>query len=99
MLRTERKFRVRAHLRARSSRLRLSVFRSLKFIYAQIIDDSKGVTVAAARGKDPKTVGQELATAAKKKKVSLVVFDRGAYQFHGRVKVLADAARAGGLQF
>ncbi|OGD55410.1 50S ribosomal protein L18 [Candidatus Beckwithbacteria bacterium RIFCSPLOWO2_02_FULL_47_23] len=99
MLRTERKSRVRTRLRARSDRPRLSVFRSLKFIYAQIIDDQKGVTLAAARGKDPKDVGEKVAAAAKKKKIIKVVFDRGAYQYHGRLKILADAARSGGLEF
>src|SRR3989338_9121898 len=85
MLRTERKSRVRTRLRARSDRPRLSVFRSLKFIYAQIIDDQKGGTLAAARGKDPKDVGEKVAAAAKKKKIIKVVFDRGAYQYHSRV--------------
>ena len=99
MLRAERKRRVRTRLRARSDRPRLSVFRSLKFVYAQIIDDQKGATLAAARGKDPKEVGQKLAALASKKKIIKVVFDRGAYQFHGRVKTLADAARSGGLEF
>lgn len=99
MLRIERKNRVRIRLRSRSDRARLSVFRSLKFIYAQIIDDAKGITLASARGKDPKEVGQKLAESAKKKKIIKVVFDRGAYQYHGRIKALADAARTGGLQF
>ena len=99
MLRTERQARVRTRLRARSDRPRLSVFRSLKFIYAQIIDDLKGITLAAAQGKDPKEVGQKLAETAKKKKIIKVVFDRGAYQYHGRIKILADAARSGGLEF
>lgn len=99
MLRKDRKARVRKRLRARSNRLRLSVFRSLKFIYAQIIDDQKGVTLATAWGKDPKAVGTKLAELAKKKKIIKVVFDRGAYQYHGRIHRLADAARAGGLEF
>lgn len=86
-------------MRARSDRPRLSVFRSLKFIYAQIIDDQKGVTLAQAKGKNPKEVGQNLAGLALKKKIIKVVFDRGAYQYHGRVKTLADAARSGGLEF
>lgn len=99
MLRTERKRRIRIRLRSRSDRPRLSVFRSLKFIYAQIIDDAKGVTLASAWGKDPKEVGQKLAAIALKKKIIKIVFDRGAYQYHGRIKALADAARAGGLEF
>lgn len=84
---------------AHADRPRLSVFRSLKFIYAQVIDDSQGKTLAQARGKDPKTVGSAVAAAAKKKKIVKVVFDRGAYQYHGRIRALAEAARAGGLEF
>lgn len=99
MLRQVRKLRVRKRLLARSDRPRLTVFRSLKFIYAQIIDDQKRVTLAAARGKDPKKVGEQLAEAGKKMKIIKVVFDRGAYQYHGRVKILAEAARSGGLEF
>jgi len=77
----------------------LSVFRSLKFIYAQIIDDQKGVTLVSAWGKNPKEVGEEIAKKSKTKKIIKVVFDRGAYHYHGRVKTLADAARSGGLEF
>jgi large subunit ribosomal protein L18 len=95
-------------------RLRLSVFRSSKNISAQLIDDRKGVTVAAASTleeafkKDGKTgadsaaaaaIGKLLAERAKAKKATRVVFDRGQYLFHGRVKALADAAREGGLEF
>ena len=99
MLRKERKSRTRKRLLARSDRPRLSVFRSLKFIYAQIIDDQKRVTVAAAWGKDPKEVGEKLAYDAKKKQLIKVVFDRGAYRYHGRIRLLAEAARSGGLEF
>ena len=99
MLRQERKSRVRKRLLARSDRPRLSVFRSLKFIYAQIIDDQKRITLVAARGKDPQKVGEQLAEKGKKMKIIKVVFDRGAYQYHGRVKILAEAARGGGLEF
>ena len=108
-----RKARVRRALRARANgRPRLSVFRSDKNIYAQIIDDVNGVTLAAASSleKDLKIenganqaaaveVGKTLAERAKKAGVADVVFDRGAYLFHGRVKALADAAREGGLSF
>ncbi|PJA22054.1 50S ribosomal protein L18, partial [Candidatus Beckwithbacteria bacterium CG_4_10_14_0_2_um_filter_47_25] len=80
-------------------RPRLSVFRSLKFIYAQIIDDQKRITLAVAWGKDPKKVGEQLAEKGKKMKIIKVVFDRGSYQYHGRVKTLADAARKTGLEF
>jgi large subunit ribosomal protein L18 len=103
-----RKFRVRNAVKA-SGRLRLSVFRSLKHIYAQIIDDSKGVTLAAASSKAlglsgnktevARKVGEAIARAAKEKGITQVVFDRGAYKYHGRVKALADGAREGGLEF
>lgn len=103
-----RTYRVRKAVKA-SGRLRLSVFRSLQHIYAQIIDDSQGVTVVAASSKAlklsgnktevAKQVGQALATAAKDKGISQVVFDRGSYKYHGRVKALADGAREGGLNF
>lgn len=104
-----RKLRARRKVRqAAGERLRLSVFRSSKHIYAQIIDDSKGVTVAAASSAAVKTgtktdtataVGKALAEAALAKGVKKVVFDRGQYRYHGRVKALADAAREGGLDF
>ena len=95
-------------------RVRLSVFRSGKHIYAQLIDDAKGVTLASAStlGKEVKgkvkstatvdaarAVGEEIAKKAKDAKVKEVVFDRSGYLYHGRVKALADAAREGGLAF
>jgi large subunit ribosomal protein L18 len=93
-------------------RPRLSVFRSSKHIYAQVIDDAKGVTVAAAssmekdvRGRTganveaAKAVGKRVAERATAKGVKEVQFDRGAYLYHGRIKALADAAREGGLKF
>lgn len=100
--------RVRAVVVGTSLRPRLSVFRSLNYIYAQLIDDSKGVTLASASSyklnKNGKTenseaVGKEIATKAKALNVSKVVFDRGGYKYHGRVKALAEGARAGGLEF
>ena len=110
-----RKMRVRKALKARAGgRPRLSVFRSSKNIYAQVIDDKAGNTVASASTleadlrKSLKTGGDKAAAAeigkliaerAKKAGVSEVVFDRGSYIYHGRVKALADAAREGGLQF
>ena len=108
-----RRRRVRTTLKARAGgRLRLSVHRSGRHIYAQIIDDAKGHTVAAAStvGKAGAAtsganvaaaadVGKALAEAATKAGVTSVVFDRGGFLFHGRVKALADAARAGGLEF
>ena len=98
----------RARLKA-SGRARLSVFRSNKNIYAQIIDDVKGVTLAAASSQEKGKaagdkdaavrVGKLIAERAKAAGITSVVFDRGGYLFHGRVKALADAAREGGLQF
>jgi len=110
-----RKARVRKALKARAfGRPRLSVFRSDKNIYAQVIDDAQGRTLASAStlDKDVKasvtnggtaeaaaTIGKLIAERATAAGVSEVVFDRGSYLFHGRVKALADAAREGGLQF
>ncbi len=95
----QRKLRVRSKIRKLSSRPRLSVFRSNKLIYAQIIDDTKGVTVAAAKGEESSKVGEEIAKKSLSKKVKDVVFDKGEYRYHGRVKKLAEAARKGGLNF
>jgi large subunit ribosomal protein L18 len=110
-----RKARVRRTLRARAyGKPRLSVFRSSKQIYAQIIDDEKGATLAAASsieklqrealktGADveaAKAIGKLVAERALAAGVTEVVFDRGAYMYHGRVKALADGAREGGLVF
>jgi large subunit ribosomal protein L18 len=110
-----RKNRVRRALRrAANGRPRLSVFRSSKHIYAQVIDDAKGVTVASASSLEKtmreqaktgadvdaaKAVGKLVAERAIKNGVKEVVFDRGGYLYHGRVKALADAAREGGLSF
>ena len=106
----KRRQRVRTALRQRAAgRPRLSVHRTGKHIYAQIIDDKDGRTVAAASTLGGKAsganvdaaqqVGKDIAAAAKKAGVTTVVFDRGGYLFHGRVKALADAAREGGLEF
>jgi large subunit ribosomal protein L18 len=97
---------------AATGRARLTVFRSSKHIYAQIIDDLKGATVAAASSLEKdmrsktganvdaaKAVGKLVAQRAIEKGVKSVVFDRGGYLYHGRIKALADAAREGGLQF
>jgi large subunit ribosomal protein L18 len=104
----------RAVKRAASGRARLSVFRSSKHIYAQLIDDRKGATLAAAASIEKplreslktgasvdaaKAVGKLLAERAIEKGVKDVVFDRGRYLYHGRVKALAEAAREGGLNF
>ena len=110
-----RKVRLRFQLRRKAGgRPRLSVFRSGRHIYAQVIDDAHGVTLAAASSLDASlksglktgadvaaamAVGKLVAERAKAAGVTTVVFDRGAYMFHGRVKALAEAAREGGLEF
>lgn len=103
--------RVRAKIQGTDERPRLCVFRSNKHIYAQIIDDEKGRTLVSASDleikdskKDKKTdlaqkVGQLIAQKAKEKKIKTVVFDRGGFRYHGRIKTLADEARKQGLQF
>ena len=117
---TSREARQRRHRRVRqrvggtAERPRLSVFRSLTHIYAQVIDDIAKDTLVACSTIDPdvktelegknksadaEVVGRILAARAKEKGITSVVFDRGGYQYHGRVKALAEAARAGGLQF
>ena len=80
-------------------RLRLSVYRSNKFIYGQIIDDSKAETLVAAFGRDATKIGEEIAAKAAKKKIKEIVFDKGRFKYHGKVKALAEAARKGGLKF
>ena len=111
----KRKARVRTALKAAANgKMRLSVFRSSKNIYAQIIDDIKGATIASASTLDKevranitkssdieaaKYVGKVVAERAIKNGVSEVVFDRGGYVYHGRVKALADSAREAGLKF
>ena len=110
-LRQKRHLRVRNHLHGTAERPRLNVFRSLKHIYAQVIDDEKGTTLAAASSLDKdfqgtggniaaaKAVGAAIAKKALAKGISEVVFDRGGYIYHGRVAALAQAARDGGLKF
>lgn len=82
-----------------SERPRVCVFRSARAIEVQVIDDTKGVTLVSARGQESGVVGNEVSSAAKKKGISYVVFDRGGYAYHGRVQQLAEALRAGGLVF
>jgi large subunit ribosomal protein L18 len=109
LARTRRKIR-----QSRTGRARLSVCRTLKHIYAQLIDDGKGVTIAAASSLSPElegklktggniaaaeAVGQLLAEKALAKGVKQIVFDRGGHVYHGRIKALADAARKAGLDF
>lgn len=104
--------RIRRRVRGESERPRLAVFRSLKHISAQIIDDRKGVTLVSASSneKDPAVknggnvagavaLGKLLAERAKEKGIARVVFDRGGFLYHGRIKALAEAAREGGLEF
>jgi large subunit ribosomal protein L18 len=112
--RATRHRRIRMHVRGTPDKPRLAVFRSLNHIYAQIIDDVAGKTLVAVDSRAPdfqqkmktggnaaaaKLVGELLAQRATARGVSAVVFDRAGYQYHGRVKALADAARAGGLKF
>jgi len=106
--------RIRKKIQGTGERPRLNIFRSLNHIYAQIIDDVKGVTLVSASSLDKeiravnkaggnaagaKGVGTEIAKRAKSKGVETVVYDRGGYHYHGRVKVLAEAAREAGLKF
>ncbi len=112
--RTRRRYRVRNHLHTKYNRPRLSVFRSHKHIYCQVVDDLKGETLASASTRDKnlagdigyggnaeaaKVVGKAIAERAQAAGVKEVRFDRGMYRYHGRVAELADAAREGGLQF
>lgn len=108
--RQKRQRRVRARVIGTMERPRLNVFRSLNGIYAQVIDDTKGHTLAAASTLDKdvadapkmeqaKAVGKLVAERAKAAGISKVVFDRGGYLYHGRIKALADSAREGGLDF
>ena len=112
--RHKRHRRVRSRIQGTGERPRLSVFRSLKHMRAQIIDDVQGHTLAAASTLDPdlrpllegkskkdqaRLVGEKVAERAKAHSVNQVVFDRGGYRYHGRVRSLAEGARAGGLEF
>ncbi len=112
--RVHRHKRVRKKVEGTSERPRLNVFRSLRHIYAQVIDDSVGHTLAAASTLDgelsaqcqglsktecAKLIGRAIAGRAQEAGITTVVFDRGGYQYHGRVKALADAAREAGLDF
>ncbi len=110
--RYRRHLRVRRKIRGTLARPRLVVFRSSKHIYAQLVDDQRGVTLAGAtdttegiqiegKGKVARSfaLGRLIAAKAKEKGIVTVVFDRGGYQYHGRVKAVADGARKGGLEF
>jgi large subunit ribosomal protein L18 len=102
--------RIRRRVQGTEQRPRLAVFRSVKHIYAQVIDDAKGHTVVAASSTEKsagnggnvagaKAIGKLVADRANDKGIKAVVFDRGGYNYHGRVKALADAAREAGLEF
>ena len=107
--RVKRHEKIRRTLSGTNETPRLCVFRSNNAIYAQLIDDVKGVTLASSSSLELKlknnnletasAVGKDIATKAKKAKIKTVVFDRGGYLYHGRVKALADAARENGLEF
>lgn len=112
--RARRHVRVRKNLAGTAERPRLNVFRSVSAIYAQVIDDQSGRTIASAstvdrelrdqvkgkkKSEQAKLIGQAVAERAKNKGIQAVVFDRGGYRYMGRVKALADGAREGGLQF
>ena len=111
LARQKRHLRVRNHIAGTAARPRLNVFRSLKNIYAQIIDDEKGVTLVSASSKDKgfsqyggnveaaKAIGAAVAKKALEKGITEVVFDRGGYIYHGRVAALAEAAREACLKF
>lgn len=108
---SRRKLRVRKKVKGTAERPRLSVYRSNKFIYGQIVDDKLGNTLVNVqaesqklhKGKDKSkaafAVGEMIGQKAKEKKISTVVFDRGSYKYHGRVKSFAEGARKGGLTF
>jgi len=110
-IRTRIHRRIRRKLSGTAERPRLAVFRSVAHIYAQVIDDAQGQTLVSASSVDKtgktkggnvaaaKAIGKLVAERAKEKGVTTVVFDRGGYQYHGRVKALADAAREAGLEF
>ena len=105
------RLRQRKRISGTAERPRLAVFRSLSHIYVQLIDDSKGATLVSASSVDKgirtnggnvaaaKAIGKLVAERAKEKGIASVVFDRGGYKYHGRVKALADAARSAGLEF
>ena len=110
-IRTRIHKRIRRKIAGTTERPRLAIFRSVAHIYAQVIDDSKGQTLVSASSVDKagktnggnvaaaKAIGKLVAERAKEKGIGKVVFDRGGYLYHGRIKALADAARAAGLEF
>lgn len=106
--RTRRHRRIRAKVKGTTERPRLAIFKSLAYTYAQIIDDTKGITLASVsdmgmkaktKTERAKLAGEALAKVAKEKKITSVVFDRGGFIFTGRVRAFAEGAREGGLSF
>jgi len=101
--RKQRHNRVRAKIQGTNNRPRLCVFRSNKYIYVQLIDDEKGAVLVAQSGKktidSASKIGESIAKKAKDKNIERVVFDRGGYMYHGRIKAVAEGARHGGLKF
>ena len=104
-----RKIRIRSKVRKNTERLRLSVYRSNKYIFAQLIDDAKGISVVGVSQKSLKSSGTKtekakalgllLAGKLKTKKITKIVFDRGSYAYHGRIKNVAEGLREGGIEF
>lgn len=109
LTKTRRQVRTRNSIKSKNPRARVSVFRSNKYIFAQLIDDIKSVTIVGLSDKSLKTKGTKsekakalgllLAEKAKEKKVTKIVFDRGSYKYHGRVKQVAEGLREGGMEF
>lgn len=114
-IRDKRKIRIRKKILGTTDKPRLSVYRSLNHMYAQLIDDTKGVSIATVSSKSKtladalkgagnkveqaQIVGKEIAKVAQEKNITTVIFDRNGYLYHGRVKAVADGAREGGLKF
>lgn len=97
--RDRKRKKIRSKISGTALRPRLSVFKSNTAIYAQLIDDDKASTLAAAQGADPSKVGTDIAKKGQAKKIKKIVFDRGGYIYTGKVAKLADAARKAGLEF
>ncbi len=91
--RERRKQKIRSRVSGTSGRPRLSVFRSNKFIYAQLIDDQKEHSLASVKGTNPQKVGEDMVKIIKTKKIKSIVFDRSGYKYHGKVKALAETLR------
>lgn len=97
--RTRKRKKIRAKIFGTALKPRLSIFKSNTAIYAQIIDDDKAITLVSASGSDAKKVGETIAKNALGKKITNVVFDRGGYVYTGKIQILAESARKGGLNF